>query len=128
MTEFTKGQHVKVKMEFEGTLVDPAGPKAWWVVTPNPDTGVPSQRLMFECEMEVLEPAGWPPQLGDVWEAEGEEYYVRKYTMSTPTPMPVVVQSFDKGPAYSDAYGNPRNLPEFKALNPHLVRRRGEGE
>lgn len=73
------------------------------------------------------EPANWPPQVGDVWEADGQDWYVRRYYGTSGT---YVIESFDgrnHGNYFTDSpYGG--SVDEFKERNPVLTRRRGEPE
>lgn len=74
-----------------------------------------------------LDPENWPPQVGDIWEADGKEYVAHANAID---PTSVVVCPIersssigpwwdDKGPqADGSLFGN------FKALGPTLVRRR----
>jgi hypothetical protein len=72
--------------------------------------------------IELAEPASWPPQVGDVWEAGGVEYYVRMVTYNNT----VIVAPFEfgsnAGRSYYEAGAN--EFEQFKALKPKLVRRR----
>jgi hypothetical protein len=116
MTEFKKGQRVRV--EFEG-IVD------WFdgeVLQLSSDIPRESHRLVkvdtFNTKVTPAGPADWPPQVGDIWEAEGEEYYACDDAFGDG----IRVESFDYG-KHSESY---KNLDPFKALNPVLVRRRGQ--
>jgi len=67
-------------------------------------------------EVTRADPANWPPQVGDIWEAEGQEYYVRS---SRRYHDGVFIGSY----AAENDYMN-YQLDKFKELNPKLIRRR----
>lgn len=115
--DFVKGQRVRVS--FEGKVK-------------NPDMRVGSVGIGCLTEIlcddgwthlvchngdaiEPLEPASWPPQLGDIWETGGKEYYVRRHSMRDDN----VICSFDGESSFYQS-----DLDAFKALSPRLVRRR----
>lgn len=79
------------------------------------------------AKVEILDPANWPPQVGDIWEAGGREYFAR---LSGQQSIWLIVSDChaaamaDNQPDY---YENvPGSLDAFKALNPVLARRRGQ--
>jgi hypothetical protein len=116
MAEFKKGLRVKVEIEgiVESTssyhgcadIRDNRGYAHFICVTSDAVTVTPT------------DPPDWPPQVGDIWEAEGTEYYVRP---SISERGEVVIIGFE---GHKD-YIQPR-FDLFKALNPVLVRRRGQ--
>src|SRR5262249_9488841 len=65
----------------------------------------------------------WPPQVGDIWEARGQEYYIREYTLGGGG---VVIEPFTVPHCADSAGWEDARLDDFKALNPVLVRRRGQ--
>ena len=75
----------------------------------------------------LADPANWPPQVGDVWEADGLDWYVRQYQGRAGS---MVVEPFDKDNhpditySYSDIYPSHGQLEDFVNLEPTLVRRR----
>jgi hypothetical protein len=73
---------------------------------------------LMSDNVTVIPPADWPPQIGDIWEADGHEYYVRQHCFDTER---YAVEGFNQETgSYSD------DLDDFKALNPVLIRRRGQ--
>ena len=108
MQEFKAGQRIKV--EYTGII---------------PESGKGTDaRLLFEgvylqvrpledIKVTLADPKDWPPQMGDIWEANGREYYVQSSLSRK-----VVVRPDDT------MHAQP-SLESFKALNPVLVRRRG---
>jgi hypothetical protein len=68
MTEYRKGQRVKV--EFEGVVVDSEDSSLVL------DRGMAGVRhhlsLKAGVKVTLLDPPDWPPQVGDIWEAERE--------------------------------------------------------
>jgi hypothetical protein len=118
MTEYKKGQRVRV--EYEGTietvLKGSDGPQtALYVHVYGAHKDKSNYVYPKHAKVTLLDPPDWPPQVGDIWEAEGREWFC----------------------AYSPKYGEDRMVPEnsgtrtlplgsFKALNPVLVRRRGQ--
>lgn len=64
------------------------------------------------------DPAYWPPQSGDIWEANGAEYFVIAGFLAD-----LVVTAVDN----FDGFSGEDIESNFKALNPQLVRRRGLG-
>jgi hypothetical protein len=59
------------------------------------------------------DPADWPPQVGDIWEADGVEYYV---SGSIAEPVILIREANDITSACNSGF--------LKALNPRLIRRR----
>lgn len=66
------------------------------------------------------EPENWPPQVGDIWEAAGNEYYVREHGLAEDE---AVVCAFGADVDPDLYFGD--DLDDFKVLKPKLVRRRG---
>jgi len=114
MTEFKEGQRVKV--EYEGVIVavhhEPelvyiiqrGGRNAW--IYPKFSTITP------------LDPPDWPPQAGDIWEADGGEFLARKSMAGRDAIVCIPVDDIHNHYAM--------DTEPFKALNPVLVRRRGQ--
>jgi hypothetical protein len=73
----------------------------------------------------VAEPEGWGPEPGDIWEADGKEYYVSENSSGT-----LYIAPFDGKSYYYYYCNNPKNYPRsfdaFLKLNPKLVRRRSK--
>ena len=67
-------------------------------------------------EVTRADPANWPPQVGDIWEAEGQEYYVR---VSKRDALRLFIGSFGGELDYLEY-----EVHKFKELNPKLIRRR----
>lgn len=61
----------------------------------------------------------WPPQVGDVWEANGVEYYARRHASHDSA----VLQPFNGIGSYYRIH-LPSDRVEFKALKPTLKYRR----
>lgn len=119
MSEYKVGQRVKVEYEGEITSLKSfnscmrirteKGYSHYVCVLSDENSGV---------KITPSDPAGWPPQMGDIWEADGREYFA-------------VVRDDFGGPAImafynSDIWWSSVNLAAFTALNPTLVRRRGQ--
>lgn len=71
---------------------------------------------------EKYKPKHWPPEIGDIWEAEGSEYYV------TTVDDKIAVHAFDtrRGKySYVDLPYYVKHLEDFRTLKPVLLRRRG---
>jgi hypothetical protein len=113
--EFTKGQRVKV--ELRGEIVDIHGKSELTYVV---KTGSGNVWVYPNTAptITMLDPENWPPQVGDIWEADGREYYVR-WNGSTKRP---AVASFDN----TDTYWYAEGLEGFRKLSPVLMRRRGQ--
>ncbi len=125
MEEFSKGQRVRI--EIEGTVsltVD----NTWLQV--HPDGYGPGTDLSLSLKgikVTLLDPPNWPPQVGDIWEKGGMEYHAEEWRRASLTDVGLVLQPYshrDDNYAYSDQKSYMRNLDDFKALNPVLVRRR----
>lgn len=109
MGEFKAGQRVKV--EYEGTVV---------VVHHEPKLAYVIQRggrnaWMYpeHSTITLLDPADWPPQVGDIWEANGQEWFAcRRHDDGA-----LLIKPDDGGGMW--------DTKTFKSLNPVLVRRRG---
>jgi hypothetical protein len=106
---FTKGQRVHV--EFDGVIAVNAKHSAYV------DSGNET-RWVDHKDMTPLDPENWPPQVGDIWEVDGKECYVRAHTCRAS----LVISSFDgTGDCWYDS-----DFDNFKSLSPTLVRRRGQ--
>lgn len=124
MSEYKKGQRVKykkgqrVKVELEGEIRNPDSYNGCaWIVAGD---GEYSHYVYLDSstagvKVTLADPEDWPPQVGDIWEADGKEWFVRKNTDSR---VRVVFVSEDNDMRVE--------LENFKALNPVLVRRRGQ--
>lgn len=104
MSEFKVGQRVKIELEGEITYVYNGPPR----VSVIDDHGGVTQ---VNAEWVTLaDPKDWPPQMGDIWEAEGREWFCR-FVAGIPGMIP-------------EDSGTCLELPSLKALSPVLVRRR----
>lgn len=82
----------------------------YWYLKVPPDAEWVTVRVLHE-------PENWPPQAGDIWEADGKEWACMTTPDGSGSDMLFQVDDYK-------TYG-----PEtFKALNPTLVRRRGGSE
>lgn len=119
---FAEGQRVRVEFDCNYAYDDDG-----WVVVRTPDGYL--QKIWpasFADYATPVAPAKWPPRIGDIWEANGAEYYARENTCSVGT---VVLDRFDRDEDDdSEVFYevNRGELDAFKALNPRLIRRRGE--
>jgi hypothetical protein len=117
MTDYKVGQRVHV--EFEGVITDLESKDCCLKVEtaqgfnhyvyvdkwdgPQADTG---------AKVTLADPENWPPQVGDIWEAAGKEYFA-----VVGWGIVALVPAED---------GRAQDLKPFKTLNPVLVRRRGQ--
>ena len=118
MTEYKVGQRVKV--EFEGTIQElESKDSCLRVVT---DRGYNHYVYVAErngdqtdtgAKVTLADPKDWPPRVGDIWEAEGEEWFAREGNI-------IEIYLVSTRPNRSN------DVDDFKALNPVLVRRRGQ--
>lgn len=74
MTQLKPGDSVTVT--YTGTIerISPSGYR--YVVMDSQDDRHYYSRGA-DVRLELLEPANWPPQAGDVWAAEGKQYFIR---------------------------------------------------
>lgn len=108
MTEYKKGQRVKVEFEAEvSSLV--GGSDACVLVNGDWHHWLYPTGL----KVTVLDPTGWPPQVGDVWKGNGLEWFATGDDHVTPE-----VDCDGEAAAW--------HVSDFRDLNPYLVRRRGE--
>lgn len=114
MSEYKEGQRIHV--EFDGTVTGQSGSIVY--VTHDTEKMGGYEFEVHSDSVTLLDPAGWPPQVGDIWEAEGREYYVRKNEYSHLEEKRQIVMVPDAG-SWVD-------LDDLKGLNPVLVRRRGQ--
>lgn len=70
-----------------------------------------------DVEGTRVNPDNWPPQAGDIWEAEGNEYYVRQSRRQFAEPFIGSCNPDDPPFLHSE-------FDRFKELNPRLIRRR----
>jgi len=123
MTEFKIGQRVKV--ELEGTIVGLESHdgciKIWsdqeyahYVCVDRWSGG----QIDTGAKVTLTGPENWPPQVGDIWEADGGEFVARKSLAGRDYIVCIPVDDIHGHYAMETA--------PFKALNPVLVRRRGQ--
>jgi hypothetical protein len=114
---FVNGQRVHV--EFDG-IVSVTTPHIIAVLT---DTG--AEMTINALYVTPLDPENWPPQVGDIWEVEGTEYYVRENRSGAGFGTIVVDRFTRAGRSFGESRLNGlANLDNLKALSPTLVRRR----
>jgi hypothetical protein len=79
----------------------------------------PSTTILNKNRLKITrrDPENWPPQAGDVWEADGEVWFVRNHSGGWQ-----IVPAVYNGTAY---YGKSEGIARFKALNPVLKYRPG---
>lgn len=121
MNEFKEGQRVKV--EYEGTVAPCGG--GMDAVIKSKDAPYDDRLYLLDLagiKVTLLDPPDWPPRVGDIWEAEGREYYVCGSSVKGG----VIIEPFNvTNPGSKWQYAD-ELLDDFKALNPTLVRRRGQ--
>jgi hypothetical protein len=121
MQRFKVGQRIHV--EYNGTLAAQGDGMKATIKVDNPPYG---DRLylvnLTEVKITQADPKDWPPQVGDIWEADGREWYAREHSLDD---LGIVVESFDH-PNGKPSHYQRGTLADFKALNPVLVRRRGQ--
>jgi hypothetical protein len=117
VTEYPVGARVRVEFDGEIANYTSLGTKGHNVAVRRDNGFVHSVRP--EDVAGILEPSNWPPQVGDIWNADGKEFYVRADTI---VPDSLVAASFDGLAAYW--LDTAEDVDDFKALNPTLVRRR----
>lgn len=116
MSEYRKGQRVHIELEGEIAAME----KAYSLLEIRSDDGGEyciTTNSAFK--VTLADPKDWPPQVGDIWLADGKEYYVRQNQASSRHES--VIGPFDitgEVEYYQDSHG------QFKALSPVLVRRR----
>jgi hypothetical protein len=111
---FRPGERVLVP-EFRGTVVSEhdtsTGIAYTTIQTTSHKFNIPSSFVEREY------PENWPPQIGDIWSAKGDEYYVRESVNVLFSGIPVVEP-------FSTANGEEYSLESFHRLRPVLIRRR----
>lgn len=115
MSKFKVGQRVRV--ELVGTVEDTNNHDGCLLI----ESTNGYNHYVYDRDSSVkitdADPENWPPQVGDIWQADGLEYVVRE---NRSTSAYTVIESLN---AHPNRYYSSR-LDEFKALNPTLVRRR----
>jgi hypothetical protein len=106
----------KVHVEFDGTVhyvnyvnvVTVKGPLGGLLAVPK------------TC-VTVLEPADWPPQIGDIWAVGEIEYCARENYVLKDQMVVEPIDAYEREESFYEA-----TMCNFKALKPRLVRRRSE--
>jgi hypothetical protein len=73
----------------------------------------------------ALDPESWPPQVGDLWTADGEDFFVREHRGIGHSDRYFIERAKATSNVGETTYSD-RSLNEFKTLNPTLVRRAGQ--
>lgn len=114
MTDLKPGQRVSVT--FTGTVRTPGTGHLWIENDGGPSNLIPNGQIT------PLDPANWPPQVGDIWELDGYEYAAKQARRGRPGKIFVVsVDDREDGFYLTDSRAD-----EFKNSSPTLLRRRGE--
>jgi hypothetical protein len=116
----------RVHIEFDGTL------KSDCIIVNDPRPGGEGDVAVYQVNDDnencihyiyldagiyrKADPKDWPPETGDVWEAEGHEYFARPNT--------VCRGEFSLIGDHGDGFYGKAEVEKFKALSPRLVRRR----
>lgn len=120
MSQLANGQRVRV--EVEGVVDSPDS-----IGTYVRDTD--GRMIYVAWEMVTpLDPDHWPPQAGDIWEANGFEYMIRDVGSASATSRRRVVSDNPYllvSPLDQLAPTLHGRLASLKAANPTLIRRRG---
>jgi hypothetical protein len=114
LKDFRPGEQVLVP-EFRGTVVDERETSTGIAYTT-----IQTNSYKFTIPSDFVDreyPDNWPPQIGDIWSAKGDEYYVRESVNAVFPGIPVVEP-------FSMANGEEYSLSAFHRLRPVLVRRR----
>lgn len=121
---FTHGQRVRV--EYTGTVerLNSFNGELVYVVPDGHDVTA----FAHVSGVSAVNPAHWPPKVGDIWEAGGYEYMIRDARSASSTTRRSV--GYDKGyllvsPLDELAPSLRGRLDELLAANPKLLRRRG---
>lgn len=115
MEKFVKGQRVKATITGEIYRVEGDG-----IYIQNNHTRLYLNPDYDTWDVEVLEPVNWPPEPGDVWEANGYDYVVFKHGSLNS----VQVERSDGVDVFNSSWKS-KTFNSFKALNPILVYRKG---
>jgi hypothetical protein len=113
MTELRKNDRVEVRLNFTGTVQ---------YVTPDQSSAdVHSDDGDFMCvstsAITLVSPVGWPPETGDMWEADGKLFAA----LISATSGGLTLRAVDG----STPYVFLGNLEGFKALRPVIKYRKG---
>jgi hypothetical protein len=118
MVYYKAGQRVKV--EYEGTVAFAFSDGRHIGIYQDGavGTGSGTQVLVKTAIVTLLDPPDWPPRVGDIWEAQGQEYYVRRKFARMDG---YAIESFTSAERWIG-----ETLDEFRAISPKLLRRRGQ--
>lgn len=128
MSELKPGQRVRI--ELEGVIPEMGGGcDASFITRRHPEyetfnSGRLYVKSLTNFKVTVLDSADWPPRVGDIWEAEGREWAARDIYDDNPNQ--VVLTVLDYPGLQAPPIVHQHSLDDFKALNPALVRRRGQ--
>lgn len=128
----------RVHVEFDGTTVDEPWVGLVVKYPPVMDDGSGGGGFVAVCDyagvvhllwrtdcgngpevFERAEPEFWPPQAGDIWEANGTEYFVR---VNRCVRHELVIEAVESTAGLWSFWHY--DLDKFRALNPVLIRRR----
>jgi hypothetical protein len=117
----------KVHVEFDGQVYGNQYPGNWISVLD--DDGIIHKIWPKDAPARpvhtVSEPANWPPEPGDVWEAKGYDYVTYNSLGETALyPAAGIGNGRCSYVGAGSGYGYGKGLPDFKALAPTLVHRR----
>ena len=118
MTEYKKGQRVKV--EFEGVVKVADSDGMLEILTDDGYFYYIAARREPGVKITPADPKGWPPRVGDIWETGGTEYFARHSADK------MGITMVPDGQDVIGHYALNSMSETFKALNPVLVRRRGQ--
>lgn len=120
MAQFKEGQRVRVELEGEIVVVHPRADhessRDSYVIRPVRHLPAGGTFWTYAEHLTLLDPPDWPPQVGDIWEADGEEWFAGQ---SEPLGFGELVLT-----AASTRHW--LGLGSFKGRNPVLIRRRGQ--
>jgi hypothetical protein len=121
----------RVRVEFDGTVTRI---EDGWLVVEQDEYPCFEHQLWLPVSGDQqpvytqLDPAFWPPQIGDIWEAGGFEYMIRDARSASVTTRRTV--GYDKGyplvsPLDHAAPTMRGRFDDLLAASPKLIRRRG---
>ena len=108
----------KVHVEFDAVVGRLTTKGAWVESSAGTTHSIPAEY------MTLTDPENWPPQVGDIWELDGEEYYARA-NRSIRVRGTVVLDAFEAD-RHSIYEHDSAEWDNFKNCFPTLVRRRGQ--
>lgn len=117
MPKFRKGQQLRAEFECEAAS-DSNGYGVFVRI------GHGTAFFLPHATVTAIAPLGWPPEVGDVWEAEGTEYVC----LATNTMAICMRITTTRGGGGRVFFPQKELETEFRPLNPVLLRRREEKE